>query len=302
MRLDTAVADHNPMLSRTAAAELIQQGVIRVWGERKKPSYHVHSGDEVSGYIPCAEPIQCSPEPIALDVLFEDECLTVINKPPGIVVHPAPGNWTGTLVAGLLYRSPELSDNPEPLRPGIVHRLDRDTSGVLITTKTSLSRNSLMDQFKSRSIQKSYFAIVHGVMPSASGIINLPIGRHPVDRKRMAAGVPQAREAYSEWRIFAQFSSAAFLTVSIKTGRTHQIRVHLQATGHPVVGDTVYGRSKNEIFDTAGSRIIIPRQMLHAREVAFFHPVTQERIRIIAPLPQDMKSVLQHLNYKGEID
>lgn len=301
-RLDITVAAHNRLLSRTAAADLIDRGIIRVGGEEKKPSFHVHSGDEISGHIPSLGPIQCKPEPICLDILFEDEHLTVVNKPPGMVVHPAPGNWTGTLVAGLLYRSPELSDISTQERPGIVHRLDRNTSGVLITTKTPSAQNSLMEQFKSRSVQKRYFALVHGVLPSASGIVDLPIGRHPMDRKRMATGVPRSREAHTEWRVLNQFPNAAFLNVSIKTGRTHQIRVHMQAIGHPVAGDTVYGKKYNGLIGVGGDRISVVRQMLHAREVRFLHPVTLEVMRIVAPMPFDMESLLKHLGDTNERD
>jgi 23S rRNA pseudouridine1911/1915/1917 synthase len=298
-RLDMTVADIYPQISRSSAARLIREGLIRVGGECKKPSYRGHAGEVVTGLIPAPEPYHCTPEPIAINILYEDEHLTILNKPAGLVVHPAPGNWTGTLVSGLLYRSPELSDDSGSLRPGIIHRLDKDTSGVLITTRSQMAKANLSEQFKNRSISKTYLALVQGQMADSAGVIDLPIGRHPVDRKRMAVNVRPSREAYTKWGLLTQFRYAALLRVSIQTGRTHQIRVHLKAIGHPVVGDIVYGKSPNHVLDAEGNQIPAPRQMLHAWEVCFLHPITLQSMTICAPVPPDMKLVLDALGPHG---
>jgi len=298
-RLDHVVASCLPDLSRSLVSHLIRSQQILINDEVKKPGYRVRPGDEIRGHIPPPEPLDCKPEPIPLDLLFEDSHLLVINKPAGLVIHPAPGNRTGTLVNALLYHCPDLSGIGNVVRPGIVHRLDKDTSGVLIAAKTASAHQHLSHQFKSRSVKKKYQALVYGRLESDTGIIDDPIGRHPVDRKKMSIHSPKGRKAITHWRVRHRFKDSSLLEVEIKTGRTHQIRVHCAAMGYPVVGDPVYGK-KNQIFRlTPSVQEPIPRQMLHSWEIEFEHPVDRERKRFRAPLPRDMAALIEKLKPAG---
>jgi len=300
-RLDNVVALGVAGCSRSMAANFIREGQIQVWNEIKKPGYRVKAGDSISGYIPAPEPIACEPEAITLNILHEDDDIVVISKPAGMVVHPAPGHFSGTLVNAILYHCPNLEGIGGKIRPGIVHRLDKDTSGILVVAKTAAAQAHLGAQFKDRTLQKTYLAIVSGRMKTASGVIDLPIGRHPVDRKKMSVLSKRNRDARTLWRVKELFDAASFLEIEIKTGRTHQIRVHCASMQHPVVGDTVYGYRNSgahlpDVLKTA------TRQMLHAWRIVFTHPATGEKIHLESPIPEDMLRVLNGLRMKKHGD
>jgi 23S rRNA pseudouridine1911/1915/1917 synthase len=284
-RLDCVAADNLPDLSRTASATLIRNGHLTVDGEQRKPGYRVRPGEEICGSLPLPDPVDCQPEPIPLSILLEDEHLLVVDKPAGLVVHPAPGHPNGTLVNALLYHCPELAAEGEDTRPGIVHRLDKDTSGILLVAKQPAAQRRLSADFKARRVQKTYLALVHGRPERESGTITLSIGRHPVDRKRMSTVSRKARNAETTWKLRERLDGGALLEVGLKTGRTHQIRVHCASMGHPVMGDRVYGRRATTALPAA---IRPARQMLHAWRLSFRHPVHDNKIDITAPLPWDM--------------
>ena len=299
-RLDIVLSRHLSGCSRSMASLLIRTQCVRVGGNTAKPGYRVKADDEITGHIPPPEPLDCRPEPIDIDILFEDEHLIVLNKQPGIVVHPAPGNRSGTLVNALLHHCPGLGGIGNVIRPGIVHRLDKGTSGALVVAKTDPAHRSLSEQFKSRTVRKIYLALVYGEPRAESGAIDLPIGRHPVDRKRMSTIGRSGRKALSLWQVRERFSGSALLGVEIKTGRTHQIRVHCAALGFPVVGDTVYGgrkRAAGRFPGKAGDTLLasVPRQMLHARSLTISHPISGEQMVFEASLPRDMEELLDQL-------
>lgn len=294
-RLDLLVASRISGCSRSIAASLIRNGKIRVQGGVKKPGYRTRPGDEICGTVPPPEPVSFKPEPIPINILYEDNDIIVINKPPGIVVHPAPGHYSGTLVNALLYHCPWLEGIGGEIRPGIVHRLDKDTSGVMVVAKNDGAHQNLSLQFKSRRIKKKYLALVYGRMESESGRVVLPIGRHPVDRKKMSTHSRKSRMAETTWQVRKRFARATLVEIHLKTGRTHQIRVHFAAIKHPVVGDSVYGgrkAGKRTEYDLFGS---VPRQMLHAWRLQFAHPKTQKILCFEAPIPSDMEDILEKL-------
>ncbi|MDO9111622.1 MAG: RluA family pseudouridine synthase, partial [Desulfatirhabdiaceae bacterium] len=274
-RLDNVVALQVAGCSRSMAANFIREGQIRVRNEIKKPGYRVKTGDIISGRIPAPEPISCQPEAISLCVLHEDDHIVVISKPAGMVVHPAPGHFSGTLVNAILYHCPKLEGIGGKIRPGIVHRLDKDTSGILVVAKTAAAQAHLGAQFKDRTLQKTYLALVSGRMKTLSGVIDLPIGRHPVDRKKMSVLSKRNRDARTLWRVKELFDTASFLEVEIKTGRTHQIRVHCASMQHPILGDSVYGYRNSGVYHPDVLKTVI-RQMLHAWRIVFTHPATGE--------------------------
>jgi 23S rRNA pseudouridine1911/1915/1917 synthase len=291
MRLDVIIASHISDCSRSFSADLIQKGEILVQGEVKKPGYRVKAGDNISINIPAPEPVLSEPEPGDIDILYEDKHIIVINKEPGLVVHPAPGHNKGTLVNRLLYYCPELEGIGGKLRPGIVHRLDKDTSGTIVAAKNDAAHINLAAQFESRKIKKLYLALVYGVVKSESGSISLPIGRHPSDRKKMSTVSRKSRSAETFWKVIERFNEATLLELDLKTGRTHQIRVHCAAINHPVLGDPVYGGKK------AAKKLptSVPRQMLHAWRLEFAHPVTGEAMSFESPIPPDMEKVIEML-------
>jgi 23S rRNA pseudouridine1911/1915/1917 synthase len=307
-RLDVLVTSFLSDCTRTFVAGLISAKHIRVDGQPKKPGYRVKSGQRISGVIPPPVAIEFKPEPIPIDILYEDDHIIVVNKQPGLVVHPAPGHFSGTLVNGLLYHCPDLGGIGGELRPGIVHRLDKDTSGSIIVAKNDSAHTHLSRQFKSRKIKKQYLALVHGHVKKATGSIKLPIGRHPVDRKRMSTVSSSGRTAETYWKIKERFQGFTLLEVGLKTGRTHQIRVHCAALHHPIVGDKVYrprrlektiaGRQKqaNVILDLLKS---VPRQMLHAWRLSFHHPHTGKAVSFESPLPEDMTETIQKIRDIG---
>ena len=297
MRLDKFLADHLADISRSRIQGWIEEGRVTLDGRPARPSTRLDPGQRVRVFIPPPEEVRILPEPIPLDILYEDEHLLVINKPAGMVVHPAPGHTSGTLVNALLARFPawaeldwwESEEDEEEAgadypRPGIVHRLDKDTSGLLIVAKSAGARSALQAQFQARQVEKVYLALVHGVLPAPAGLIDAPIGRDPRQRKRMAV-VAEGRPAVTAYRVLEPLGEYALLEVMPKTGRTHQIRVHLAFIGHPVVGDEVYGRRR--------SRLACPRQFLHAARLSFRHPVTGRPMEFSAPLPPDLQTVLE---------
>jgi len=293
-RLDVVVSIHLPEYSRTHMATLIRNGSILVQGNRKKPGYKVCEGDEISGTIETPENVKFDPEPIPLDILYEDDAIIVINKQPGLVVHPAPGHYTGTLLNGLLYHCPEIETYGAKMRAGIVHRLDKDTSGLMVISKTMGAHEFLSKQFKDRTIQKKYLALVHGELKSDSGRITFPIGRHPVNRKKMSIIGTNKRDAETLWKIKESFSDAALLEVNLKTGRTHQIRAHCAAINHPIVGDPVYGGRKNRKNPSDRFKPA-KRQMLHSWRLGLVHPETKKDMTFEAPIPEDMQKMIRCL-------
>ena len=303
-RLDVLLASRLSDCTRTFAAGLIADEHVRVDGSLKKPGYRVKSGENISGSIPAPVPIEFKPEPIPINILYEDDHIVVVNKQPGLVVHPAPGHFSGTLVNGLLYHCPNLGGIGGELRPGIVHRLDKDTSGTLVVAKNDAAHTHLSRQFKSRNVKKEYLALVHGHMKSAAGRIRLPIGRHPVDRKRMSTVSRRGRTAETQWKTREKYQGFALLEVHLKTGRTHQIRVHCSALHHPIVGDKVYGPRKPEKTIAANRQrsgdILqvlksVRRQMLHAWRLGFRHPHSGEAVSFESPLPDDMAVIIQRI-------
>ncbi len=291
-RLDRYLAISLPELSRTQLKTLVQDGMVSVSGEvAAKVSVRLKPGEEIVVRIPPLSPSQLVPEEVPFVVLYEDEDLVVLSKPPGVVVHPACGHQSGTLVHGLLHHCGELSGISGEQRPGIVHRLDKDTSGAMVVAKNDHAHRSLIHLFKERKVKKVYHALVDGRPDSASGRVALPIGRHPVARKKMAVCHQGGREAVTRWKTVEELPrSLTLLEITLETGRTHQIRVHMAALGHPVAGDPVYGRTKIYFRD-----LEIKRQCLHASMLSFSHPVTGEDLEVHAPLWPDIASVLDRL-------
>ncbi|MFZ0613193.1 MAG: RluA family pseudouridine synthase [Desulfobacterales bacterium] len=298
MRLDLSVAAHVSALTRSQAAALIQQGRITVNDRPKKPGYRLQAADRIAGCIPPPVDAVAQPEPLALDILHEDDDMIVLNKSAGVVVHPAPGHASGTLVNALLYHCPGIGPIGGELRPGIVHRLDKDTSGVLVVAKNAAAHAHLSAQFAARGICKIYLAIVYGEMAGNSGVIELPIGRHPVDRKRMSIRSRKPRVAETRWKVHERFKGLTLVELNLKTGRTHQARVHCAAVNHPILGDPVYaGRNTSRGFPAAlGAHFRqTKRQMLHAWQLTCLHPGRLAPVFFEAPLPQDMNQLIAHL-------
>jgi 23S rRNA pseudouridine1911/1915/1917 synthase len=283
-RLDQVVSERVAALSRSYAARLIKDGRVCVEGTRRKQGYRVTAGETITYTIPAPEAVSTLAEPVEIDFLYEDSHIVVINKRPGQVVHPSPGHTGGTIVNGLLYHCPDIAGIGGEVRPGIVHRLDKDTSGVLVVAKNQIAHERLADQFKKRTLRKRYLALLKGVLPADSGVVDLPIGRHPVDRKKMSVKSRRGRNALTRWKIRERLVGASLVEVDLHTGRTHQIRVHMTAMGHPVVGDAVYGRPRGEG---------VHRQMLHAWKIRLVHPATLQTVSFEAPLPADMAAVIE---------
>ncbi|MBD3618282.1 MAG: 23S rRNA pseudouridine(1911/1915/1917) synthase RluD [Chromatiales bacterium] len=294
-RLDQALAQVFPQYSRSRLTQWIREGKVMVDGQAMKPKEAVAGGERVrvvADSMPAEETVAA--EPIPLDIVYEDEALLVINKPAGLVTHPAAGNWAGTLQNALLHHAPELAGVP---RAGIVHRLDKETSGLLVVARTLTAHKSLVEQLQARSVSRQYLALVHGPVV-AGGTVEGNIGRHPVDRKRMAV-VESGKPAVTHYRVEVRFAHHTLLRVSLETGRTHQIRVHMAHIQHPIVGDPVYGgRSRvpagaSETLQAAlrGLR----RQALHATRLELEHPVTGEPIAWEVPLPEDMQALVDLL-------
>ncbi len=298
-RFDLYLSSFLPDCSRSRAAALIRDGLVKVDGALKKSGYRLQAGDHVEGRLPDAVAPSYLPEPIPISILFEDSHLLVINKQPGMVVHPAPGHASGTLVNALLHHCTDLTGIGGELRPGIVHRLDKDTSGTIVVAKTEPALNHLAAQFKKRTVKKTYLALVRGHIKEDVGEILLPIGRHQVHRKKMSVKSRHSRTAETRWKVRERYSNATLLEVALKTGRTHQIRVHCAAVGHPILGDTVYGGRRQKracVKDGSGNALALPlRQMLHAWRLSFIHPVSGMKMTLESPMPDDMAEVMDKL-------
>ncbi len=299
-RLDHFLANRDPYYSRTALQRLIEGGHITIAGQVVKPSHKVKPGDQILLVVPRPEPIDISPEPIPLHILHEDEALLVINKPAGLVVHPAPGHWTGTMVNALLYHMQRgeghLSSIGGRERPGLVHRLDKETTGVLVVAKTDHAHRHLSAQFKEHTISRLYEALIWGAPKSGEGRIELAIGRDTKDRKTFSARTTRPKESLTSYKILERFGKlAAYAALTPGTGRTHQLRVHLKAIDCPILGDQTYGGKK--VMELGG--FSVPRVMLHAKVLGFVHPLTGESMIFSAPLPEDMEAVRRELANHG---
>ena len=300
IRLDLFLSLREPGLSRSRIQSLIKHGNVQVNEHLSKPSQRLKSGDRIEIVIPPPSAVNLIPQDVDFAVIYEDKSLIVVSKPAGVVVHPAPGHSEGTLVHGLLKHCRDLSGIGGELRPGIVHRLDKDTSGLLVAAKNDNAHLSLARQFKSGDIRKEYAAIVHGRMKTHVGEVNRPIGRHPVKRKKMAVVSKGGRQAITAWRMVEEFDAGfSFLSILLKTGRTHQIRVHMSHIGHPLIGDSVYGYGPNwwkRNFPVGkGVSWQVERQMLHSLRLAFTHPENNRLMEFESPLPQDMVLALDRL-------
>jgi len=299
VRLDTYLRSIYQAVSRGAIQRLIEEGHIRVNGQNTKPTYSPRAGDVIDVHWPEARPARAEPEDIPLDVLYEDKDLLVLNKPPGIVVHPAAGNEAHTLVNALLHHCRgQLSGIGGVARPGIVHRLDKDTSGCLLVAKTDAAHQALATQFAERAIEKKYLAIVCGEVPRDHGEIRAAIARHPGHRKRMAVRDDGGREAHTGYRTLERLGQATLVQILLHTGRTHQIRVHFQHLGFPVFGDAVYGK-KQTTRVSEWSGFTPGRQLLHSHTVLFAHPVSRKRVQIEAPWPADFQEALEALRRRS---
>lgn len=289
-RIDTWLAGKLTWLSRTYIQKLINNNLVLVNGSPVKTNYKLKIGNEVCVTIPEAQKLDIVPEDIELDIMYEDDSILIVNKPKGMVVHPAAGNYSGTLVNALMsYCGENLSDINGIIRPGIVHRLDKDTSGILVIAKNNEAHRELSRSLKTHSIKRVYVALVKGIIKENTGRINLPIGRHPVNRKKMSVNTKNGREAITYFRVLERFNRATYVELTLKTGRTHQIRVHMSYIGHPVIGDEVYG-GKDKDYG-----YVIKGQALHAKLLGFNHPVTGEYMEFEAELPQDFKELLDKL-------
>lgn len=298
IRLDVWLAQRLPELSRARLQALIAEGHVLVDGLRARASARLRGAEAVSVDVPPPARAEPQPEDIPVAVLYEDAHLLVVDKPAGLVVHPGAGTASGTLVNALLGHVGDLSGIGGVLRPGIVHRLDRGTSGVLVVAKDDETHRALASQFAGRSVEKEYLTLVHGVPARQRGEIDAPIGRDPVHRKRMSLRAPRGREARTSWQLEEALDGAALLRVRIHTGRTHQIRVHLASLGHPVVGDATYGGTRTPKSRGAGARAALAalgRPALHAARLAFTHPSTGERVAFSSPLPDDIARTLAAL-------
>ena len=303
VRLDLFLAGKGTGLSRAQIQRAVWEGRVWVNDRPAKVGRRVKTDDSVAIAIPAAKPSDVAPEAIPLTILYEDASLLVIDKPAGMVVHPAPGHPGGTLVNALLHHCRDLSGIGGVLRPGIVHRLDKDTSGLLVAAKSDAAHRGLAGQFKRHEVTKGYQALVYGDPQTDGGRIEAAVGRHPTDRKRMSTQSRRGRSAVSVWRVRERFGCAALLEVAIETGRTHQIRVHLTALGHPVVGDRVYGGA-GRVRSVADTEIrarmkAMERQALHSWRLGFTHPLTGEAMQFTSPLPEDMADLCTFLRERN---
>lgn len=295
-RLDLFLVNRERDISRSALQRLIELGRIRINDEVVKPSQKIRPGDKITMDVPKPEPLALKGEAIPLDVLFEDDYLLVLNKPAGIVVHPAPGNWTGTLVNALLHHFQTSGGTVSTIggkeRPGLVHRLDKETSGIMVIAKTDAAHRHLAAQFKHHTITRVYEALVFGVPKKGRGIIELAIGRDSKERKKFSARTSRPKESVTEYHVDRRYGKlAAHVLLYPRTGRTHQLRVHLTSLGHPILGDQTYGGRKVCVIE----QIEIPRVMLHARTLGFEHPITGEAQEFTMAFPSDMEMVSRML-------
>jgi 23S rRNA pseudouridine1911/1915/1917 synthase len=286
MRLDLFLTRVQDEITRSYLKKLIEDDHVTVNDQPAKASYRLKLEDRVELKLPDPAPLEVQAEAIPLNVVFEDEHLIVVDKPAGLVVHPAPGHASGTLVNALLHHCKDLKGIGGVERPGIVHRLDKDTSGLIVVAKTEKALQSLAGQFKDRTVTKVYLALAKGTMEKTRGVIDSPIGRHKVHRKKMSSHTHKGREAETRYEVVTQFDKYALVRLFPKTGRTHQLRVHLASIGHPILGDGLYG-------GTSGPGVPkISRQALHAHSLKFIHPETGEELHFESPLPEDMQALI----------
>ncbi len=291
-RLDSILSQEVEGLSRSAIQKLLQDGHVLLNGKSAKKNDKPSIGDEITLTLPEVESTDLMAENIPLDVRYEDDDVIVINKPKGMVVHPAPGHASGTLVNALMYHCGEsLSGIGGEKRPGIVHRIDKDTSGLIIAAKNDMAHQSLSDQLKDRSLSRTYECIAVGNFREDKGTIDAPIGRHPTDRKKMAVNAKNGREAITHWEVLERFTGYCHLRCKLQTGRTHQIRVHLACRSHPIAGDAVYGKTD--------PRLGLMSQCLHAVKLEFIHPRTGEKVEVSSPLPAEFTAALETLRNRN---
>lgn len=289
VRLDVFVTSREGKLSRSFVQKLIGDGAVTVNQAAARANYRLKEGDTVVVTLPPPVELTVQPEPIALEIYHEDKDVIVVNKPRGMVVHPAEGNYTGTLVNALLYHCRDLSGINGVLRPGIVHRIDKDTSGLLMVAKNDLAHEHLAGQLKEHTVRRGYLALAHGVLTSDRGVVDAPIGRDPRDRQKMAVTIRNSKAAVTHYRVLGRVGNYTLLKLRLETGRTHQIRVHMAYIGHPLVGDTRYGPGKPH-FNLEG-------QFLHAYLLGFIHPRNGEYMEFRAPLPAELTAVLKKLGF-----
>ncbi|MGL4606861.1 MAG: RluA family pseudouridine synthase [Eubacteriaceae bacterium] len=293
MRLDVFCTTLSQEYSREFIKNLIKKKKIFVNKEEKKGSYRLKEGDVVYMEIPIPELAPLQPEDIPLDIIYEDEDVLIVNKPQGLVVHPAPGNRCGTLVNGLMHYTSSLSNINGILRPGIIHRIDKDTSGLLMVAKNNLAHQKLSDQLKDHCIVRKYIGLVKGNVNTEKGTINMPIGRHPRDRIKMAVTSEHSKEAVTHFKVLERFQNYTLIEFQLETGRTHQIRVHTEKIGHPLAGDPIYGKGdRNNPFKTTG-------QCLHAKTLGFKHPRSEEQVLFEVEVPENFQKILETLRSKA---
>lgn len=297
VRLDKYVSEQLPDLSRTYLQQLISDGALLVDGIARRPSFKVTPGQVITLDLPEVEETEIEPQDIPLDIVFEDEDILMVNKAAGMVVHPAAGHAKGTLVNAVLFHAPEISIQGST-RPGIIHRLDKDTSGIMVVAKSDRAQTSLAEQWMGRKVQKRYLALATGVVEEDTATIDAPIGRNPANRQQMAA-TRSGKDAITHFNVIERFEDCTLLDVTIETGRTHQIRVHLNFIGHPVVGDVLYG---NKVSARIAESLELKRQFLHANTLGFAMPGSGEDREFQAQLPQDLQSVLDKLRAPKEDD
>lgn len=293
-RLDLFLSTIQQEISRSQVQRLIELEKVAVNGVPARAKYKVKPGDIIEINVPDPTPLDMPAEDIPLNIVYEDDCMVVVDKPPGMVVHPAPGHYTGTLVNALLHHCPDLTGIGGVERPGIVHRLDKDTSGLVLVAKTETAHRSLAHQFKERTVKKVYLALVRGIVKAETGVIDLPIGRHKIHRKKMAPQKEGGREATTAYEVIARYEHFTYLRLYPKTGRTHQIRVHVASLGHPILGDITYGGKLDEKY------LKMPRQALHAHQLEIIHPLSEEPKIFVSALPPDMDFYLQNHKCLGE--
>jgi 23S rRNA pseudouridine1911/1915/1917 synthase len=301
-RLDLFLAEQLPAPSRAQIQRYVREGCILVNAAQAKAGTRVKEGDLIQGRIPAPTVSVALPEDLPIRFLYEDTDIVVVDKPPGMAVHPAGRMQSGTLVNALLFRLKDLQGVGGVLRPGIVHRLDKGTSGVMVVAKNDQAHEALVRQFKGREVKKRYLALVYGKMQSAEGTINAPLGRHPIDRKRFSLRTRQPKDALTEWRVKERFAGITLVQVAPRTGRTHQIRVHMASINHPLVGDPLYTKKRRlaQIEDPVlrGCIEALGRQALHASSLAFRHPSMGKIVEFTAPLPADIENILEVLRDK----
>ena len=294
-RLDVFLSQKDPALSRSQIKRLIEMGKVRIEGRKAKAGLKLRENEVVTLTLPEPQKMGVEAEAIPLKVLYEDRHLIVVDKPAGLVVHPGAGNYSGTLVNALLHRCPDLAGIGGVLRPGIVHRLDKDTSGVLVVAKDDQAHRALSDQFRKHTAKRRYLGIVFGQL-SDEGRVDAPVGRHPTHRKKMSARPRKGREARTHWRVLERFRSFNLAEFRLETGRTHQIRVHLSSLGHPILGDPLYGGRKRlasvEPLPLRQGLQRLKRQALHAASLGFLHPITGEALEFSSPLPEDIREAI----------